>query len=73
MIRFLKFPCDYVKKIIDYMYVSSFLLSDTYKIIKDMYQMDSLMENDFEAIIARIAYVQNHENQSREPVDLVLN
>ena len=73
MIRFLKFPCDYVKKIIDYMYVSSFLLSDTYKIINDMYQMDSLMENDFEAIIARIAYVQNHENQSREPVNLVLN
>ena len=55
------------------MYVSSFLLSDTYKIINDMYQMDSLMENDFEAIIARIAYVQNHENQSREPVNLVLN
>ena len=43
-------------------------LKDIYSILRDFYDIDSLLCNDRDAIISRIAYVQNHESQMREPI-----
>ena len=43
-------------------------LKDVYSILKDIYDIDSLLCNDRDAIISRIAFVQNHESQMREPI-----
>ena len=34
-----------------------------------MYQIDDLFDNDKQAVVSRVAYVQNHESQMRGPVN----
>ena len=64
-LRLFSQPCHFIRKILDYLYIKSCLLKDVINILKVEYDIDSLLDNDREAMFARICYVQNHENQMR--------
>ena len=64
-LRLFSQPCLFVRKILDYLYIKSYLLKNVMYILKTEYDIDSLLDNDKEAIFARICYVQNHERQMR--------
>ena len=65
--RLMKNPCQFFIKIKDFMYFSSVLYRNVFKLLQQKYGVDSLTDNDYEALIARINYVQNHEEQTRGP------
>ena len=52
--------------------VSSTFLKDVYSILRDFYDIDSILYNDIQAIISRIGFIQNHEPQMRDalPIDV---
>ena len=50
------------------MCISSIFYSDIYEILRDKYELDSLIENDIDAIMARIHFTQNHEKQMRNTI-----
>ena len=66
-------PCLFIEKIMKYILVSSVLVSDVVKISSDKYQINDLFENDVQAVVSRVAFVQNHESQMRGPVDNIHN
>ena len=49
------------------MLFSSVLYRNVCEVLQEKYEVDSLTDNDYEALIARIIFVQNHENQMRGP------
>ena len=61
-------PCNFILRILDFFIVSSEFLQDVYSILRDFYDIDSLLFNDKHAILSRIGFVQNHEPQMREPL-----
>ncbi|MEL6606519.1 MAG: reverse transcriptase domain-containing protein, partial [Cyanobacteria bacterium J06614_10] len=63
-------PCSFIDKLIDFLYVSSFMLSELKTIFRDIYDVENVLDNDLQALTARISYVQNHEKQMREQVIL---
>ena len=64
-LRLMKSPCDFMAKIHNYMCVSSVFYCDVYNILHYKYDLDSLCDNDIDAIMARIQFIQNHEVQMR--------
>ena len=64
-VRFLTKPCVFIDKILDFFKISSVMINEVNKILSDMYQVNSLTDNDFDAILARIIFVQNNETQMR--------
>lgn len=64
-LRFLTNPCDFMIKTSTFLTVSSFLYRELYDILRNTYGLDSLLDNDKDALMSRIAYVQNHESQLR--------
>ena len=64
-IRFISKPCNFIEKLIHFMKVSSVMINEVLHILKETYDIDSLYDNDFDAIVSRITYVQNHEQQMR--------
>ena len=66
-IRLLTNPCEFVCKINSFLSVTSIYYNEIYDLIKSKYQFESLIENDKMAIMSRIGYVQNHEEQLRGP------
>ena len=58
-------PCSFIKKLNSYIQISSVLFREIYSILQNIYGIDSLLENDIDAIISRISFVQNHEEQLR--------
>lgn len=64
-LRFMTNPCDFIVKTSPFLTISSFLYREIYAILRDAYGIESLLENDKDALISRIAYVQNHEAQLR--------
>ena len=64
--RFLLKPCDFIRKSLCYFMASSVFLNEIKEVIWNEYEIDSLFENDLDAIVARIWFVQNHETQMRE-------
>lgn len=62
VLRLLSSPCEYVLKAFDFLSISSIALKEVY----DKCQIDSLFENDRDAIIAKIQFIQNHERKMRE-------
>ena len=62
-------PCDYFKKIFTFLSLSSEFLADVQDTLSEIYDIDSCFENDRDAILARIMFVQNHEKQLREKWD----
>ena len=63
--RIFKKPCCFMEKVRPFLYATSTLLREILEIIDLNYQMDSLFDNDIHAIMARISFVQNHEEQMR--------
>ena len=53
-----------VLKLSDFLKFKSELMKDTCKILDKEYSIASLFDNDKDAILARIFYVQKHENHS---------
>ena len=47
------------------MVLSSVMISVVSNMLKRHYDIDSLFHNDVDAIVLRIQYVQNHEEQMR--------
>ena len=41
-----------------------------YDLLEKVYDIDSLLYNNRQAIVARIGFVQNHERQMREAVQI---
>ena len=59
-------PCDFLEKNMQYMNVSSALMREVHLILEQDYDIDSLLDNDIEAINSRILFKQNHEKQMRD-------
>ena len=64
-LRFLTKPCSFIGKIMCFYMLSSVMYREVKQMLLECYQIDSLLENDYEAIMSRISFVQNHENQMR--------
>ena len=64
-LRLFSQPCNFVSKTLDYLYTSSLLLNEVLYILKRDYDIESLFDNDRDAIYSRICYIQNHEKQKR--------
>ena len=69
-IRIFSRPCEFIKKVSSFLLFSSVFLTEIRDILFDVYDIDLLFENDRDAIMARIMYVQNHEKQLREGWDV---
>ena len=65
-IRFLTKPCDFILKVKEFFITSSVILSQACEILKTIYNVDSIFENDRDAIMSRICFVQRNEKQMRE-------
>ena len=64
--RFLLKPCDFISKVLDYLYISSLMIKNVLNILTEIYDIETLLDNDPKAILARIWFIQNHEEQMRE-------
>ena len=64
-LRLFSQPCIFIRKTIDFLYISSLLLNDVLFILRRDYDIDSLYDNDRDAIYSRICFIQNHEKQMR--------
>ena len=56
----------YSKDFMFFFQLSSVFLKEVYDILKTFYDIDSLLYNDRDAILARVCFVQNNEKQMRE-------
>ena len=63
--RILSHPCNYVFKTIEFLSISSVFLREVYVLLNDLYGIDSILYNDKSAIISRIEFIQNREQQMR--------
>ena len=63
--RLMKDPCSFLAKIDNYMCFSSAFYSHVNSILQDKYNVESLLGNDIDALMARIHFTQNHEEQLR--------
>ena len=66
VLRLIYKPCNFIKRNSSYFNVSSVKYREVMDVLQSKYNIDSITDNDKEAIIARIGFVQNHEPQSRE-------
>ena len=64
--RYFAKPCSFIAKLIDYLSISSYLLREVQDILHYKYDVDSLLDNDVDAIVSRVIFVQNREHQMRE-------
>ena len=63
--RLLMNPPNIIEKIKTYLYITSVYVNRIFELFKSKYEINDIMDNDCEALIARIQYVQNHESQLR--------
>ena len=73
MFRLNMSPCLFIEKAMKYLRVSSVFFKEVAEVSANKYQIDDLLENDRQAVVSRVSYVQNHESQMREPIDVTLN
>ena len=73
MFRLCMSPCIFIEKTMKYLFVSSVFFSEVTTFSSDKYQIGNLLENDRQAVVSRIAFVQNHETQMRGPVNGIQN
>jgi len=66
-IRFLNNPCNFIRKSMPY-FCTSELVNEISQICLNEYNIPNFLENDKDAIAARIIYVQNHEPRMREGI-----
>ena len=63
--RLMKDPCSFLAKVENYMCCSSAFYFDVDSILRNKYDVEYLIENDIDAIMARVHFTQNHEEQMR--------
>ena len=63
--RLFTYPCAYILKVNDFLSISSMFLSHVYDLLSHVYGLDSLLDNDRDALVSRISFTQNHEEQMR--------
>ena len=63
-----KRPCILIEKLMTFLDISSKFIQEAYEILKTKYQIESIKENDKDAILVRIFYIQNHETQMRRAI-----
>ena len=51
--------------------VSSVLFNEVDRFSSEFYQIYDLLDNDRQAVVSRVLYVQNHESQMRGPLNVV--
>ena len=61
-------PCEFIKKIKPYLNISSLLLNEIKVTFMKIYDTELVFEQDRDAVLARILFVQNHESQTREAI-----
>ena len=71
MFRLYFSPCIFIEKLMKYLSVSSVLFNEVNKFSNDLYQINDLLDNDRQAVVSRVVYVQNHESQMRGPVNVI--
>ena len=71
MFRLYFYPCIFIEKIMKHICVSSVLINEVNQFSNDLYQIDDLLDNDRQAVVSRILYVQNHESQMRGPLNVI--
>ena len=64
-IRLLHSPCNYFRKIMPFLNMSSFFRSRIKDLCQREYGIHNVFENDIDAIDSRIKFVQNHEETMR--------
>ena len=58
-------PCKFMRKVFEYLSVSSVFFNEICDMVKCKYGIDDLIDNDIDAIHSRIIYTQNHETPMR--------
>ena len=58
-------PCEFLRRVNPFLSVSSVLYREVDDLLQHKYDIDSLLDNDKDAIVARLGYIQNHEPQMR--------
>ena len=61
--RFMTKSCDSIAKNFAFYTVSSFLFRYLFDILRNIYGLESLLENDKDSMISRIAYVHSQGSQ----------
>ena len=64
-LRFLLKPCVFIEKNKHFLYISSVMFNEVIDILKETYDVDSFLDNDFDAILSRIQFIQSREQQMR--------
>ena len=64
-LRMIERSCNFIDKVSGFLSVCSVFYKETYDVLANKYNIDSLTENDKDAIMSRIWFVQNHEPQMR--------
>ena len=65
-IRFISKLCNFIQSVMPFFSISSVFLKHVYGIVEKEYNVDSLLHNERDAIVARICYIQNNEKQMRD-------
>ena len=64
-VRFILKPCNFIENLTHFLKISSVMIKEVTGILNDIYDIDSMFDNDTDAILSRIHFVQNHEQQMR--------
>ena len=59
------YPCRFFNKLKSFMIKNSDFFRDIYDILLNEYDIESLFENDRDAILSRIFFIQRNEQQMR--------
>ena len=62
----MKCPCTFVEKVAYFLNVSSVFFNETREVFLNKYEVGMLLDQDKNAIISRLQFVQNHEGRMRE-------
>lgn len=69
VMRLFNFPCAFIQKTFNFFILSSVLLNEVRDIFINKYDTELLLEQDRDAVVSRIMYVQSHETPMRERWD----
>ena len=64
-VRFMLKPCNFIKNLAHFLKISSVMIKEVTGVLNNTYDIDSLFDNDTDAILSRIRFVQNSEQQMR--------
>ena len=66
VLRLFNSPCSFIQKNFNYLMLTSVLVNEVRDIFNDKYDIELLFDQDRDAVVSRIMYIQNHETPMRE-------